>query len=278
MVLARQIFHQHPIRKVRGQQREIAAFRWQGFGHGPFDIFCGQHAKGQGPGQNPVARGKGVVGVAVGAAAVGGLRDGNQQRGLGGGQLPRFLSEPGERCGADALDIAAIGRQMQVERQNLVFGQLTFQRQCQTDLPQFAAPFTGAAIFQQPRDLHGDGGRPRHDPPIGNGLPCSARHGAPVYASMVIEPAILEIQQQLDKLRVHLGQRYRQSPAPILNRIGAQQRAIAVQHLDRGDRHQRWNDGRVDPRIKPGPRQTKRQQQRRQPEEDPGPDHSVITT
>ena len=51
------------------------------------------------------------------------LRQSDKQRRFGKRKLPRLLAEIDERGGADALDIAAIGREIEIERENFVLGQ-----------------------------------------------------------------------------------------------------------------------------------------------------------
>ena len=61
--------------------------------------------------------------VAVGPALLGQLRQRDEQRGFGDGQPPRLLAEIGERGGAHAFEVAAIGRERQVELEDLVLGE-----------------------------------------------------------------------------------------------------------------------------------------------------------
>ncbi len=127
------------------------------FALGRFGLIRVDHAFGHSPRQHPVARRFGPVSGPVGAAAFGALRNGNQQRRLGGRQAIRFLAEIGNRGGPDAFKVAAKGRKMQVKLQDLVLGQPPLQRQRDAHLPQLAADFAGRAFLQQPRDLHCQG-------------------------------------------------------------------------------------------------------------------------
>ena len=71
------------------------------------------HAFGDQAVEHAVAGGARGPGVAVGPARLRRLRQGDEQRRLGGGQPLRLLAEIGERGGADALDVAAIGSKQQ---------------------------------------------------------------------------------------------------------------------------------------------------------------------
>ena len=67
--------------------------------------------------------------MAVGPARLGRLRERDEQRRLGRLKPPRLLAEIGERGGADALDVTAIGRKRQVEIEDLLLREPLFQRQ-----------------------------------------------------------------------------------------------------------------------------------------------------
>ncbi len=69
--------------------------------------------------------------------------------------MPRFLAEIGERGGADAFDIAAIGRKFEIERQHVILGQHALDLERTHDLAQFCRNRAFAAWLQQARDLHG---------------------------------------------------------------------------------------------------------------------------
>ena len=77
------------------------------------------------PGAGRARRGR----MAVRPARLGRLRQGDQQRLLAVGQALRLVAEVGEAGGAHALQIAAVGRQRQVERQHLALGEPRLQLQ-----------------------------------------------------------------------------------------------------------------------------------------------------
>ncbi|MCY1300717.1 hypothetical protein D9M70_502940 [compost metagenome] len=62
------------------------------------------------------------------------LRQGDEQRGLTGGQPLWLLAEPGEACRAHTLDVAAIGRVGEVEVEDLVLRQAPFDLDSAGDL------------------------------------------------------------------------------------------------------------------------------------------------
>ena len=61
---------------------------------------------------------------AVRAALLRRLRQRDQQRRLAQRQPPRLLAEIGERRGAHAFEVAAVGREAEVEREDLVLGRV----------------------------------------------------------------------------------------------------------------------------------------------------------
>ena len=63
-------------------------------------------------------------------------------------QPRRLLAEIGEACRPDALEITAIGRQHQVERQDFILAEAFFQRQRKGDLAELAGS-TSRRIHRQ---------------------------------------------------------------------------------------------------------------------------------
>src|ERR1700733_15313086 len=70
--------------------------------------------------------------------------------------MPRLLAEITERGGADALDIAAIRRQFEVERKHLVLAQGALDFDRAHDLTKLCRERAFAARLQQTRDLHSE--------------------------------------------------------------------------------------------------------------------------
>jgi hypothetical protein len=99
---------------VGGEHREGAAQRRHVLGLRSGDVLGRQHAAFKGAGQNAVAGSCRAGIVAIGAAALGRLRQGDQKSGFGRVQPARLLAQIGQRGRAHALDVAPIGRQRQV--------------------------------------------------------------------------------------------------------------------------------------------------------------------
>ena len=126
------------------------------------------------------------------------LRQGDQQRRLGHRKPPRLLAEIGERCRANAFEIAAIGREAEIERQHLILGQDAFELNGPNHLAQFGGERALGARLQQPGDLHGDRRAARDDAPAGDELNRGARHRQRVDARMGAEAPVLVGEQHLD--------------------------------------------------------------------------------
>ena len=232
---------------------------------------------GHQPLQHPRARRARRSGIAVGAARFRRLRQGHQQRGLGRGQPPWFLAEVGQRRRPHPLQIAAKGRDLQIQRQNLRLRQPPLQRQGEPDLAEFARHMPGAAILQQPRDLHRQGRSARNDMALRDRLHRRAQQRPGIDAVMLIEPPVLIGDQHLQIGRVHLRRVHPRPPDAIFHREGTQQAAIARQHLDRNPKIERRNHRRIDPGVEPLAPQP-RQPQRQRGAKEPARPHGVTVT
>ena len=96
---------------VRGERRHRAARAGRAFGLRLRDLVERKAACKADAVEHAVARAMRDVGRAVGPAQLGRLRDRDQQRGFAEREPPRLLAEIGERGGAHAFEVAAIGRE-----------------------------------------------------------------------------------------------------------------------------------------------------------------------
>ena len=104
--------------------------------------------------KHAVAGGVRGIGMAVGTARFGQLRQGDEQGGLRDGEALRLLAEPGERGGAHAFEIAAIGRQRQVGFQDVALGQAALDLDGAEHLAQLAGQAAAFARLDQAGELH----------------------------------------------------------------------------------------------------------------------------
>ena len=243
------IFAAKPVGEQRRQRRKRVAAGRQGGGHGGPRRLGREQAQRLGAGNHAVAGGAGgrAAGGDVGAAAFGRLRQRHQQRRLGGGQAARFLAEPHQAGRAHPFGVAAIGREAQVQVQHALLADPPFQRQRQPRLPDLAAPVLGRPPFQQPRGLHRQGRGPRHGPPVPHRLRRGAQDRPWIDAVVVGKTPILPRDQHGHELRIDPRPGRGEAPQPVLDREGAQQAAVAGQHLDPGRHREVRQRGGVDP-------------------------------
>ena len=163
------------VGEVRRERRERPAHRRDRLGAGGGGLVRREDAGGRGAGEDAVAGGARGLGRAVGPAGLGRLRQGDEQRGLGGGQPARLLAEPGEAGGADALEVAAVGREGEVEREDRVLVEPALEGEGDADLAELAGERAGRALLEQAGDLHRERRAAGDDPARGERPGAAAR-------------------------------------------------------------------------------------------------------
>jgi hypothetical protein len=137
---------------VRRQHRQIAARHRHAFRFGASDFISRDkslHAV-----EDAVPRRAGGRGIAIRAAHFRRLRERHQQRGFAQCQAARLLAEIRQRRGADAFQIAAIGRKGQIQRENFGLAEREFEFERTGNLPEFGGKTALLTGLQQPRHLH----------------------------------------------------------------------------------------------------------------------------
>ncbi len=220
----------------RRQVRRVHGHGEPSVGHRPAGRLVEQHpvddAVLQAAHQHPIAgRLRGLAG-ALRPAALGRLRNGDQQGGLGGGELPGFLAEIGEGGGTHALEVAAHRRQGQIDRQHLALGVAPFELQRARRLDRLGEK-PARSRFEQAGGLHGNGRGARHDAAARDPLAGSARRGQRVDAPMVVEASVLVGLEQGEIDRIDVVDRGLEPPFAVGCREGAQQPAVGVDGLAR---------------------------------------------
>ena len=180
--------------------------------------------------EHAVARGAGRIREAVRPAEFRRLRQRHQQGRFGKREFSRFFAEIGQRRRAHAFQIAAIGCQREIERQDLRLAQRMLDLEGAHDLAQFCGDGAMFARLQQARHLHGQRRAAGDDVARGDELERRARHGDRIDAVMVVEALVLVCEQKLEEARIDILRRCRQPPAARGRGIGAQQMPIAGQH------------------------------------------------
>ena len=126
------------VGEVGRERRERAADGRHRLGAGGGGLLGVEDAGGGGAGEDAVAGGAGGLGRAVGAAGLGRLRQRDEERGLGGGEAAGLLAEPGEARGADALEVAAVGGEGEVEAEDRVLVEAALEGEGDAHLAELA--------------------------------------------------------------------------------------------------------------------------------------------
>ena len=146
--------------------------------------------------------------VAVGPARFGRLRQGDEQRRLGEGQPLRLLAEIGEARRADALDVAAIGREREVEVEDSALAEALLELHGAHHLAQLrrraVRPSRGSirratcmVSVEPPETMRRCAGE----------LPGGTQRAPAVDAVVVAEALVLVGDQHVDEARIDLVQR-----------------------------------------------------------------------
>jgi hypothetical protein len=145
-------------------------------------------------------------------------------------QPARLLPEIGERGGAYALEISAIGRKAEIETKNLVLAQCSFQADGTRHFAQFDGQRPFASRLQQARNLHRQGGTAGDDAAVlGKQISgTQQRHG--IDADVLTKALVLIGQEQINKSCVDVFHRSRQTPTAVRRRIGPQKPPFPVHH------------------------------------------------
>jgi len=149
--------------RVEGQRRKVAAAVRHGLAPRGFGLGGLGEPERHGVVDHAVARGAGLRGEAVGTAALGCLGQGDQQCCLGEAQAARLVPEPGEARGPDALQIAAVRCEAQLEFEDLDLAEASLQRQRADRLVELRAERPVGPGRHEAGDLHGQGRGARHD-------------------------------------------------------------------------------------------------------------------
>ena len=218
------------VRRMRGQYRHGLASVRHRLVLGALDLVGRNNASGGNALKHPVTRVARCACRAVRTALYRGLRQTDQHDRFAQRQAARLLAEIGERRRAYAFEIAAVRRQTQIQREDLVLGERPLDLDGTHHLTQLCLEAARAARFEQPRHLHGDGRAAGNDAAVGDQLRQSAAEGERIDPVMGAKALVLVGEQKLQKPRIDVLARRRQSPAPFRRGVGPQQLSIAVHH------------------------------------------------
>ena len=158
------------------------------------------------------------------------LRQGDQHGRLAQRQAARLLAEISERSRAHAFEVAAIGREAEIERQDFVLGERALDLDRAHHLSQLGSQGAFHAWLKKPGHLHGDGRCAGDDAAVDHQLRERAAERERVDAAMRLEALVLVGEQQRQKTRIDVLARGRQTPAALRRGVGPQQLAVAIDH------------------------------------------------
>ena len=193
------------VGQVHGVKGQGPASAGDSVARGQRSFVLGESAELHRPPQYLVPGGARTLRVPVRAQARRSLRQHDQKSRLRIRQVRRLLAQPGERGGADPFQVSAVGRQGQVELEDLPLREMGFELEGAQHL-QTLGPQGPRPRFQQARDLHGQGGRTRDHGARHRPLGERAHHRQRVDPRVIVEPAVLVRDEQPDEPRVHVGQ------------------------------------------------------------------------
>ena len=219
---------------MRRQRRHRPPALGDGLLLGALDL-VGRHDAGRRqPVEHAVARRARRGDGAIRAADFRRLRQRHQQRRFRQRQPPRLLAEIGERGGANAFEIAAIGREAEVEREDLVLA----QRALELDRAHHLAKLGDEAALAcaapaAARPAWSASSAPDTMRPLATSCRQRAAKRQRIDAAVAQEAPVLVGEQHREEARIDVGARRRQPPAAFRRGVGPQQPAVAVDHQRR---------------------------------------------
>ena len=181
-------FSDGAVGRVRRQHRHRPAARRHGFGFGRRDFVNRRVRERCKAIEHPVSRGARSRHRAVRPSRLRRLRQRHQQRRFAERQPPRLFAKIGKRSGTDPLNIAAIGREFEIKRNDLIFRQYSLDFHGAHDLMKFRRQGAAVARLKKPCHLHGQRRAAGANASAVNELDRSADERQRVDAGMLAKP------------------------------------------------------------------------------------------
>jgi hypothetical protein len=185
------------VGRMRSQYRHGLASVRHRLAFGALDLVERNNAGGGSALEHPVTRVARRSRRAVGPALLRRLRQADQHRRFAQRQAARLLAEISKRSRAYAFEIAAVGRQTQIEGEDLVLGERALDLDGTHHLTQLYLKAARGAGLEQSRDLHGDGRGAGNDAAAGDQLCHSAPERKRIDPVMRAKALVLVGEQKL---------------------------------------------------------------------------------
>ena len=221
------------ISQMRRDHRHGEADRGHAFMLGNIHIALRDDAFRDHAVENLLAPCDGGEGVTIRAQARGRLRQRHQHRAFGKIERFRFLVEIGQRGRTHAFQIAAEGRQREIDRKDLVFRIALFELHGAHHLERLGDQPARTPRPQQPRSLHGERGRAGNDATRTEILRGGTDNRGGIDAEMLVEMLVLVCLENLQVARVHIAHLGLETPVAILRQERPQQGAVTRDNFRR---------------------------------------------
>ncbi len=156
------------------------------------------------------------------------LRQRHEQRRLADRELQRLLAEIGERGRPHPLEITPERRDGEVPVEHAGLADRTLDLKRAGDLPQLCRQRAFRARLDETGDLHAERRPAGNDPFAPQPLSGGAQERARIDAMVLIEASVLVADQHREIARIDVMRRRRKPPAPVRQREGPQQPAVAI--------------------------------------------------
>ncbi len=158
------------------------------------------------------------------------MRDRHEQSCLRYAEAPRLLSEIGERRSADAFEIAAVGGELEVKREDLTLAERPFQSRGIRNLLEFREDRMRRRAAEEACHLHGQRRSARNGFAVRNGLHDGPPKRQRIDAGMPPEATVFEGEQQREISGAHVFGASIEPPTAFGRGEGPQQVPVAVEN------------------------------------------------
>jgi hypothetical protein len=156
------------------------------------------------------------------------LRQRDEQRRLGNGELQRLLAEIGKRRRPHAFEIAAERSEGEVSIERALLADLALDLKRARNLPELGGERPLSPRLNEACDLHGQGRAAGHHMAAETPLRAGADERADVDAAVFVEPPVLIGDEHREITRIDAVRRRGQPPTAVRQSERPQQSAVAI--------------------------------------------------